>query len=221
MAKNRLVSTLISVKRRLSIGYHARRLIGGLQDLVYDWRCDGWTGGIIESAYQERGARRTESIRYDVLKRLFQQVPISPKDILVDVGCGKGRVIGWWLANDCSNHIIGIELDSRIASKTAMRFAGVQNVEIIVGNVIENFPAEGTLFWLYNPFNERVMAAFADKLKQVCRDEVRLIYAQAKHISVFRDDPSFICEQLSPGWAATGLAYLIRWESRSSAVPVR
>ena len=165
------------------------------------------------------GAVRTDSVRYDVLNRLFRQVPISPGDVLVDVGCGKGRVIGWWLARGHENRLVGIELDPAIAAKLTARFAGTANVRIVVGDVLDHLPTEGTRFWLYNSFDHRIMTGFRDRLKQVCGGGARLVYAEAKQIHLFQQDPSIVCEPLRPGWLATGPAYLIQLKPRDLETP--
>jgi SAM-dependent methyltransferase len=211
------VPALVRWKRRLALRTRARRVLSAvswLYDLYWDWRCGGWTGGVIESPYRRQGARSTQSTRYAVLRRVFRQVAIRPDDVLVDVGCGKGRVIAWWLALGCRNRIVGLELDPRVAAATAARFAAAANVAVVAGDALEHLPADGTLFWLYHPFEEPVLRAFRDRLKEVCRGEVRLVYNQARHLDVFREDPAFTCESLAPGWLATGPVSLIRLRRR-------
>ncbi|MHB1423507.1 MAG: methyltransferase domain-containing protein [Gemmataceae bacterium] len=207
-------------KRFLALRTRTKRylpiVVGRLSDLYWDWRCGAWTGGIVESPYADRGASNTESIRYDVLRRVFRQVPIRPDDVLVDVGCGKGRVLSWWLTMGYRNRMIGLELDPRIAARTAARFAGAPNVQIITGDAIENFPPEGTIFWLYNPFHEPIVRAFRDRLKQPGMAEARLIYAHAKHLDTFSQDTDFNCQILDPGWLGTWArpTYLIQFQPR-------
>jgi SAM-dependent methyltransferase len=194
-------------------------------DLYWDWRIGAWTGGVIKTSYKEQGANNTESIHYGVLRHLFRQIPVRPEDVLVDVGCGKGRVVGWWVTAGYRNQIIGVELDPRVATATAARFAGVSNVRVIAGDIIANFPAEGNVFWLYNPFDLGVMRDFRDRLKQVGRTHARIVYFNARHMEAFREDPCFVCEALDPGWLATCPCYLIQLRGADpapqGALPVR
>src|SRR5688572_19680524 len=46
---------------------------------------------------------------YHVLRDIFARVPFKPDDVLVDIGCGEGRVINFWLSRRVKNPIIGIE----------------------------------------------------------------------------------------------------------------
>jgi len=219
--QNPILATLVGVKRRLALRTRLKKAVrlfaGWTNDLYWDWRCGGWTGGVIPTAYKVHGAHNTESVRYTLLWRMFEQVAIAPDDVLVDVGCGKGRVIGWWLFQGFRNRIIGIELDPRVATVTAARFAGVSNVRVIAGDVLDNFPAEGTLFWLANPFGTPVMRAFRDRLKQAARGEVRIIYTNARHLEAFQEDAAFVCEPLRTGWLVTWPTYLIRFRASTPA----
>jgi hypothetical protein len=40
---------------------------------------------------------------YHVLRDIFARVPVTPDDVLVDVGCGEGRVINFWLSRRLTN----------------------------------------------------------------------------------------------------------------------
>ena len=212
---NPLVDKLIQVKRRLVIWTRLRKavrwLAGWIQDLYWDWRLGVWTGGVIQTPYKARGAHNTESIRYAILRRMFEQVEIAPDDVLVDVGCGKGRVMHWWRAQGYPNRIIGVELDAQVATATAARFAGDRNIEVIAGDIIDQFPNEGTLFWLYNPFGPQVMRRFRDRLKQAVRREVRIVYTNPRFVEAFQEDPAFVLEPLDAGCLVKWHAYLIRF----------
>jgi precorrin-6B methylase 2 len=56
---------------------------------------------------------------------------IEPNDVLVDVGCGKGRVTNWWLSQGLRNRMVGIELDPDVASATEKRLRRFSNVTIL------------------------------------------------------------------------------------------
>jgi hypothetical protein len=123
---------------------HIRYRLDSLRDLFQGV----YFGGVIRSRYSHLGANATDSSFYHVLSRLFRDYPLKNTDVLVDVGCGKGRVIHWWLSHGCRNRIVGIELDETIAATTARTFARYPNVEILGGNALDLLPAEGTLFYL-------------------------------------------------------------------------
>jgi tRNA G46 methylase TrmB len=126
-------------------------------------RYGGLLGGETNTRYAHIGARETANCDYEALSRIFAN-RIKASDVLVDIGCGKGRVINWWLHNGCRNRIIGIELDEEIANRTRQRLRRYKNVSIITGDAIQNLTADGTLFYLYNPFKEHIMEAFKKRL---------------------------------------------------------
>jgi hypothetical protein len=154
-----------------------------------------------------------------VVRNLFWQVEIKHDDVLVDVGCGKGRVFAWWLWLGLKNRMIGIELNPAIARETAKRFSAHKQVEILAGDAIEQLPSNGTLFWLFNPFGGSVMREFSSVLKRKCSSSARVVYARSKHVDVFSADSDFTCKPLDPGWLATGPAHLITRQKNQERCP--
>jgi SAM-dependent methyltransferase len=126
---------------------------------------------------------------YDVLEPLFSAAGIRLDDVVVDVGCGKGRVINWLLRYHPHNDVIGIELDPGVAVRTARRLHRYEQVRIVCGDVRENIPPEGSLFYLYNPFDADTMRGFIHALaaKNHAAHEVRLIYHNCRFVDLFRD----------------------------------
>ncbi|MFZ2199065.1 MAG: methyltransferase domain-containing protein [Thermodesulfovibrionales bacterium] len=159
-----------------------------LCDFFLDFRYGGYFGGKLKSRYAHLGAYDTQSINYSVLSCIFRKYKIKDSDVLVDVGCGKGRVINWWLKQGHQNRMIGLELDGAIAEQTRKRFESYKNVEIIYGNALENIPEYGTIFFLYNPFDRSSTRAFKDRLKEKVRNRVQIIYANCEHLDAFSAD---------------------------------
>lgn len=131
---------------------------------------------------------------YDDLPILFEAGEIQPEDVIVDVGAGKGRAINWLLSHHPRNRIIGIELDPQICSRAAHRLRNYPQVTIVCGDAIKLLPAEGTIFYMFNPFNEEVMIRFRDALLSARAGRTgrtRLIYYNAESLSVFSSHPRF------------------------------
>lgn len=183
---------------------HLRYYLSYLTDIYYG----GHFGGTQKTRYAHLGAHDTSSSFYFVLSRLFKEYPVKDTDVLVDVGCGKGRVINWWLHKGYKNRIIGIELDEIIAAKTKRVFGNYKNVEILCGNAVDNIPNDGTIFYVYNPFNGSVMKEFNNRLKQKCtrRDEIRIYYVNCEFLDAFKGDPDWMiytnCQTIKndPAW---------------------
>lgn len=122
-------------------------------------------------------------------------------DVLVDVGCGAGRVINQWLRTDAGSHIYGLEMDERLAAKTRRRLRRHSNVTIIDGDAVSNLPLDGTVFFLFNPFDAPTTRRFAQSILELARTAVRpvtVIYLNCKHLTAFEDDSRFVIEYIAP-----------------------
>ena len=125
-------------------------------------------------------AGRIEATAWDVIKGIFDQVPISQDDILVDIGCGDGDIIAHWLERGLRNEIIGMELDEETFLATEERFVEYPNVTIILGNAAK-YPPRGTLYYLFNPFLGEEMQSF----EQAVPRTARIIYYNPKELQMF------------------------------------
>jgi len=119
------------------------------------------------------------------LDSIFQQVTILPDDVLVDVGCGDGRVIAYWLSLGLRNKMVGIEIDRAAALDTQRRFKDRANVTII------NDSAEkcadqcgGALFYLFNPFSGETLTSFEQVVRTI---NPRIVFYCYNDLSAFSD----------------------------------
>jgi SAM-dependent methyltransferase len=171
-----------------------------IRTLLLDLRYGGYCGGEIPSRFADLGAVMTGSSDYLQLDELFRRarIRINPDDVLVDIGCGKGRVINYWLARGYRNRIVGLELDPEIAESVRRRTKPWPNVAIIAGDAIENLPEDGTVFYAYNPFNAAVMSRLKARMEALFlgKREVVLLYYNCHHKGVFEGDPAWRVESL-------------------------
>ena len=123
---------------------------------------------------------------YHVLRDVFAQLRISPDDVLVDIGCGEGRVINFWLSRGLKNRMIGIEIDEAVARRTRRRYRKYPNVSIIHGDAIASLPAEGTVFYLYNPFSAETVARFEAAVRDL---GATIVYHNNNYMAPFQRDP--------------------------------
>src|ERR1039458_5149009 len=165
------------------------------RNVIRDLRYGGFLGGIKRTPFADCGAYDTANSDYDVLSHLFSDtvVPdIAAQHVLVDVGCGKGRVLNWWLSKFSNNKIYGIELDPEIATITSSRLRNYPNVTILCGDARGLIPADGTLFYLFNPFDKIILIGFLHSLRQSIGGStakpISVIYYNPVHIDVFLAD---------------------------------
>jgi len=119
---------------------------------------------------------------YHVLRDIFAQVPISKDDVLVDVGCGEGRVINFWLSRGLKNQMIGLEIVHDVAKRTHARYQKYPNVSIIEGDAIQNAPPNGTIFFLYNPFGDDQVPQFERAVRNF---NATIVYYQNNYMEAF------------------------------------
>lgn len=182
-----------------------RRRLGvrAMQNLALDLRWGGRCGGRTRNPYAARGASPVQSTDWAALARLFRrnQIGIGPADVLVDVGCGPGRVLSWWLSRGLRNRMVGIELVEPVAERARRRMRKYPNVQIRCGDAVALLPPEGTFFYLYNPFDAPVLERFAARLLALPPRPggLRVLYFNARHLDVFRRDPRWRVALLDTG----------------------
>ena len=171
-----------------------------LLNLLLDLRYGGWCGRTVETPFSTAGAYNTQSVEYHQLAWLEQMgaLQLRPGDVFVEIGCGKGRVFNWLLHRRYANRLIGIELDPVISSRTRQRLRSHAQVSIVTGDALVHLPADGSLFFLYNPFNEEITRRFKHRLEEArpANGQFRLVYLNAKHLAVFDNDPRWIVERI-------------------------
>jgi hypothetical protein len=166
-----------------------RQLRWGVRNVATDLRYGAILSGGIASRYRDRGASDVVNSQYSVLPHIFRG-RIAADDVLVDVGCGKGRVLNWWLSQGLSNRMVGIELDPEVASATARRLRRFGNVSIINGDATTAMPADATLAYLYSPFSRDVMRRFKEHLvERFGHRGITALYWNPQFVDVFDEDP--------------------------------
>lgn len=168
-----------------------------IRNTSLDLRYGGFLGGSKMTSHSHLGASNTVNTDYAVMPQIFDG-RIRESDVLVDIGCGKGRVINWWLSRGHRNRIVGIDLDEEIAARTRRRLSRYANVSILTGNALDLLPPDGTVFYLYSPFTAQVFREFRDRLREMFshRGDVTVLYYAPYHLDVFREDPSWEIEEV-------------------------
>jgi SAM-dependent methyltransferase len=164
-----------------------------VRNYVIDRRYGGWSGGRVNDAPVDGGLGFTAADYY-MLRRLFSPeagIEVRPDDVLVDVGCGKGRVLNFWLDQGWTNRIVGVELNPELAEWTRRRLAPWPNVEIVCADATKHVPTDGTIFFLFNPFGERLLRQFKDSLVETFGPAapITIVYYFALKAHVFAEDP--------------------------------
>jgi hypothetical protein len=177
-----------------TVGHMSAKLRGlrwVARNFALDLRYGSSLAGTIDSRFRDRGAADVVNSQYSVLPHIFAG-RIGPSDVRVDVGCGKGRVINWWLSQRLRNRMVGIELDPDVASATETRLRRFSNVTIVNEDATAWMPDDASLVYMYSPFNAGVMRRFKQRLvEQFGQQGITLLYWNPQFVEVFFDDPHF------------------------------
>lgn len=164
LALRRAVSTAVDRRAGIvttdeAVAAHLRRDVA-----VYrrTWRALGWSG----------------------VARLLRKLAPSPDDVLLDIGCGAGRIL-CAAARQPFRRVVGVELDPEFAALASSNIERLRGRRC-PGEVVETdattyvVPDDVTIVFLYNPFRgetldrtlEQVLASY-DRVPR----RVRLVYA--------------------------------------------
>ena len=65
------------------------------------------------------------------------------------------------------------------------RYRKYPNVSIVTGDALANLPRNGTLFFLYNPFGDEIVAQFEKAIRPL---NARIVYHQNNYMEPFHSD---------------------------------
>lgn len=146
-----------------------------------DLRYGGFLGGTQASRYAGLGYYEIANSSYDALTFMLGG-RLRRGDRVVDVGCGKGRVLNFLLSLELDLDITGIEVDEAVAQATAERLRNYPNVRVLIGDARKQLPASFDLLYMYNPFNASVMVEFEPLFRSRAP---RIVYYNPLHLDVF------------------------------------
>ena len=127
-----------------------------------------------------------EPTPYSVLERLANSGFIGKKDVLLDYGCGKGRV-DFFLSYQTKAKTIGIEYDERIylsAAENRKTAVSSGRTEFIHTNAEDyTVPKEVNKCYFFNPFSVEILQKVMARIKES-------YYEQSREIMLFFYYPS-------------------------------
>ena len=180
------------IRRAIDALRGGRLLRRTLPNLLRDLSFGGYLGGSIPTRFRELDAHNVESTDWWDLETMFAHPEAAPTaaDGIVDVGCGKGRALAFFVrATRGRNRIVGIELDPDVARDTRARFRAHSRVEVVTGDATTLMPPDATLVYLSNPFGPEVVRRFAERVarENAQPDRLRVVYWNSAYADVFGD----------------------------------
>lgn len=123
----------------------------------------------MEEDYQNYGYDPTP---YIVLERMVELNYLKQDDVLVDYGCGLGR-IGFFLNNQVGCKVIGVDHSQRllnVARKNLENYGDNGEIEFVHSKAELYQPNEANRFYLFNPFSTKI---FRQVLKKIVESKER------------------------------------------------
>jgi SAM-dependent methyltransferase len=123
-----------------------------------------------ETRFKDQGAHDPTATHYFVLEQLFEYFAFDKRSHLLDVGCGAGRALAYFLHQGYPGRATGIELDPSLASIAKAWTDPHANLTVKQGNVLDLDLGQYTDFYLFNPFDASVLQQFIREVEaQVAR----------------------------------------------------
>lgn len=122
------------------------------------------------------GAHDPTATPYYVLEDLIGELGLTEESHLLDVGCGAGRVLAYFVGAGLPGRVTGVELDARLAAEAKAWSRRYPQVRVIAGSALDLPLAGFTHAYLFNPFDTPVLAAFLDKLEREATGPVTLVH---------------------------------------------
>ena len=116
-----------------------------------------------------RDALKANAVAYGVIFRYVRLLRLQPSDVVYDIGCGAGRPLCVFARQNIAR-CIGIEMDRRLAEIARLNLVHLARrrceAAVIQGDAALADYKDGSVFWLYNAFGPRTLAAVLERIRQ-------------------------------------------------------
>lgn len=155
------------------------------------------TTGIDESK-EDYHHNRYEPTPYTVLDRLIESEYISREDILIDYGCGKGRV-ALYLNYKIGCKTIGIDYNETLIEIANQNKMNLNSNVLFYSMNAENYKITNEdCFYFFNPFSDKILRRVMNKIINSLYDYPRKVklffyYPDDEYIPYLMNLDDFIC----------------------------
>ncbi len=131
----------------------------------------------VPSEYRDTmGATGSQSTHYYCMKKICSSLELSEDDKFIDIGCGKGRVIAYFLRENVKTNLYGVELNPKVAAIAEEWSKKYENAHIFQGDAFKLDYNEYTVLFLFRPFEKETFFKFALLLEEQLTHPIKLIY---------------------------------------------
>ncbi len=121
-----------------------------------------------EDAHEDVHHYPYEPTPYMVLERLADSGYLTGRSVLVDYGCGKGRV-GFFLHHRIGCKVIGVEYEEsvyRVARRNLESYSHKSGVAFVHASAESFSLEEGDHFYFFNPFSVEILKSVLGRIQE-------------------------------------------------------
>jgi len=167
-----------------------------VENALYEYRLGISTRGLF--GFASRDWTREEHIYYGTspFRGIFQILDwlvLAGSDVIVDLGCGKGRVLCCAAIYDIKQ-VVGVEDVEElchIARNNLQRLRRKRTPAMVIHGKAEDFDyTQGTVFYMFHPFGPNTLREVLTRIGQGLQQRfrlIRIVYVNPKHDSVLEE----------------------------------
>lgn len=166
-----------------------------LHNLYWERRLGITTNGIVRFPGADEEIVHYGTVPYRDVHAVLDLLALSPQDVFVDLGCGKGRMLCCAALRGIRS-AVGVELSADlaiIAAENARRLRPTHAPITVSALDVRRYDyTVGTVFYMFHPFGPNTMNGMLDALSDGLRRSprtVRLVYLNAVHDDVLSRRP--------------------------------
>ena len=179
------INPFVSISNRLSCRRDARldRKICGME-----------LGAFVPTPYGEsHGATGSQSAPYLGLGVVLKDLKATPEDSIIDIGCGKGRILAYLASLGLPCKITGIEINPEVCEVAkAWTSRRHPDIEVIEGDAYGLDFDDYTIMIMYRPMETDTFIGFIEQLENSLTHNIKLYY--------YADGQSGYVLNDRPGW---------------------
>lgn len=164
------------VKSKAGMKNQLESVLIHLRDRMSDYRFGVHTCGLVAATLPN--TKDCGTLPYKNIMQILSSLNLTESDVFIDIGCGRGRVL-YCASLFGVKKVIGIELMPEhwaIARQNALMMKGKHSPIEVLNQSAEDFDYdEGTVFYMYNPFNEVTMNSVLLRINQSLQRKKRAI----------------------------------------------
>ncbi len=135
-----------------------------------------WESNDETGVSEERGNQYQPST--DALARVLAKLPVTERDCILDIGCGKGKAM-YWMSQFPFARVDGLELSAHLCEIARQNFTtlGMRDSQVIHEDATKfNGYDDYNYFYVFNAFPQQVFEQVTDRILQSMERKPRPVY---------------------------------------------